>query len=215
MAKEELRNTVNENRAAKYKQVISKRQDLTIILENVQDPHNIGAVVRSCDAVGISELFIIHTLDCYNVQHKKVGKNSSSGARKWIKMHYFDDLQSCFNEVKAKYKKVYGTHLSSESVSLFNLDLTESVALMFGNEQLGISPEALQMLDGNFLIPQYGMVQSLNISVACAVSLFEASRQRAEKNMYDHSFDDKNSSHTEMFEWFEANHIDYIHKKEK
>jgi tRNA (guanosine-2'-O-)-methyltransferase len=88
-------------------------------------------------------------------------------------------------EVRKKYKSIYGTHLAKESKSLYDLDLTESVALMFGNEHDGISDEALEFLDGNFIIPQYGMVKSLNISVACAVSVYEACRQRIMKGMYD------------------------------
>ena len=215
MAKEKLNDAVNENRAIKYKKVIANRQEITIILENVYDPHNIGAVVRSCDAVGISEIFIVETTINQNLAYKKVGKNSSSGARKWIKTHCFENLESCFTEVRSRYKKIFGTHLSTESVSLYDLELTDPVALMFGNEQLGLSSEALTMIDGNFIIPQYGMVQSLNISVACAVSLFEASRQRSVRNMYNQPFDDKNTSHSEMFDWFASKHIDYVRNKEK
>lgn len=86
--------------------------------------------------------------------------------------------------VKAKYDLVYATHLSQDSVSLYDLELTGSVALLFGNERLGLSPEILKHTNGNFIIPMQGMVQSLNISVACAVSLFEAMRQRINAGLY-------------------------------
>jgi tRNA (guanosine-2'-O-)-methyltransferase len=220
MAKETLtalisRDTITEDRADRFKEVIAKRQNLTVILENVHDPHNIGAVIRSCDAIGISEIYVLYSEHSYNFLSQKIGKNASSGARKWVKAHYFGNLNECIEAVRRKYDKIYGTHLSETSQSLYELDLTAPVALMFGNEQKGISQEALACLDGNFIIPQHGMVQSLNISVACAVSLFEASRQRTVKGMYSHPFDDNNVAHNEMFDGFVTKHFDYIRKKEK
>ena len=209
------RDTVTEGRTQRFQEVISKRQNLTVILENVHDPHNIGAVIRSCDAIGISEIFVLYTEHSYNFLSQKIGKNASSGARKWVKAHYFGNLENCFAEVRTKYPKIFGTHLSESSQSLFDLNLSEPVALMFGNEQKGISDAALELLDGNFTIPQYGMVQSLNISVACAVSLFEASRQRMVKGMYDLPFDVENAGHQEMFDGFVTKHFDYIRKNEK
>lgn len=208
------RDTVNEDRTTRFQEVIAKRQNLTVILENVHDPHNIGAVIRSCDAIGISEIYVLYTESSYNFLSQKIGKNASSGARKWVTAHYFGDLDTCFAAVRAKYDKIYGTHLSETSSSLYDLDLSGPVALMFGNEQKGISDEALKLLDGNFIIPQHGMVQSLNISVACAVSLFEASRQRTVKGMYDQPYDDQNPRHSEMFDNFVLRHFDYINKKE-
>jgi tRNA (guanosine-2'-O-)-methyltransferase len=208
------RDTINDDRSKKFRDVIARRQNLTVILENVNDPHNVGAVIRSCDAIGISEVYIVYTENSYNFLSQKIGKNASSGARKWVEAHYFGDLMECLAAVRKKYTKIYGTHLSETSQSLFALDLKEPVALMFGNEQKGISDEALKELDGNFIIPQYGMVQSLNISVACAVSLFEASRQRKEVGLYDLPFDDNNVSHNAMYDAFIVKHFDYINKKE-
>lgn len=215
MADKVLNNAVNEGRAEKFKNVIAKRQSIAVILENVHDPHNIGAIVRSCDAVGVSEVFIIYTEGTHNYATKKVGKNASSGARKWIKTHYFGNVVDCISEVRKKYYKIYGTHLSHDSVSLYDLNLTDNVALMFGNEHLGISDDAIKLLDGNFIIPQYGMVQSLNVSVACAVSLFEASRQRQLANFYNNSYNDQSPAHQSMFEWFTMRHLESIRKKEK
>lgn len=220
MAKETIttgitQESITEDRATRFKEVIAKRQNLTVILENVHDPHNIGAVIRSCDAIGIAEIYVLYTEHSYNFLSQKIGKNASSGARKWVKAHYFGNLDDCITAVRKKYDKIYGTHLSESSQSLYALDLTAPVALMFGNEQKGISDAALACLDGNFIIPQHGMVQSLNISVACAVSLFEALRQRSVKGMYDLPFDDQNVAHHEMFDGFVHKHFDYIRKKEK
>jgi tRNA (guanosine-2'-O-)-methyltransferase len=81
--------------------------------------------------------------------------------------------------LREKYDKIYTTHLAADSVSLYDIDFTGSVALVFGNEQEGVSNEIRSMCDGNFIIPQMGIIRSLNISVACAVSIYEALRQRS------------------------------------
>lgn len=204
---------ISDERINKLQHLVARRQNLTVILENVHDPHNIGAVLRSCDAVGISEIFIVYTDSCFNQLHQKVGRNASSGAQKWVQVHYFGDLKACINEVRSKYELILGTHLSENSKSLFELDLTKPVALMFGNEKDGISEEALAVLDGNYIIPQYGMVQSLNISVACAVSLFEAARQRTAKGMYNEIYDSSNSEHKQMFDYYLNRHFEFIRSK--
>ncbi len=210
-----MRDAVTDERTKRFKEVIAKRQNLTVILENVHDPHNIGAVIRSCDAVGVSEVFILYTEASHNFLKQKVGKNTSSGTRKWVKTHYFGEIESCFEQVRSRYHNIFGTNLGENTQSLYDLDLTQPVALMFGNEQKGISEKARSLLDGNFIIPQHGMVQSLNISVACAVSLFEASRQRLAKKMYSGDFNVDSGVHNEMFDGFVQKHFEYINKKEK
>lgn len=170
-------------REAKIKRVLSQRQpDLTLIFENVWDPHNISAVLRTADAVGVMEVYVLYT---QNVKSTKLGKRSSSSAKKWITPHYYYDVNECVQAVRKKYDRLYATHLATDSKSLYELDLTERVALVFGNESEGISKDLASLCDGNFIIPMHGMVQSLNISVACAVSLYEAQRQRALKGFYD------------------------------
>ncbi len=170
-------------RKNKITNVLSKRQsDLTIVFEDVHDPHNISAVMRTCDAVGVQEIYILNTK---TVQTDYFGKRSSASAAGWLTIHHFDNVEACFKEVKKRFEKVFATHLGEQAHSLYELDLTQSVALVFGNEHSGVSEEALKYCDGNFIIPQVGMVQSLNISVACAVSLYEAFRQRNEKGFYN------------------------------
>lgn len=163
--------------------VLSKRQpDLTVVLENVFDPHNISAVMRTCDAVGIQDIYILnHKIP----PHRKWGAKSSSSAAKWLTIHQFTDATECFAELRKHYKKIYTTHLSSDAVSLHELNLTEPVALVFGNEHSGVSEEIISMADGNFIIPQVGIIKSLNISVACAVTLYEAFRQKNNAGHYD------------------------------
>lgn len=163
--------------------VLNKRQpDLTVLLENVFDPHNISAVMRTCDAVGIQDIYILNTKI---PAHKKWGAKSSSSAAKWLTVHQFTDTAACFAELRKHYKKIYTTHLSSDAVGLYELNLTEPVALVFGNEHSGVSEEIIAMADGNFIIPQVGIIKSLNISVACAVSLYEAFRQKSKAGHYN------------------------------
>jgi len=170
-------------REEKLKKVIATKQsNLTIIMENIDDPHNIAACLRSCDAVGVKEVYI---LDSNKYTAERLGKKSSASATKWLDIHKFTDINECFATVRAKYDKIYSTHLSTTSKSLHDLDLAASVALVFGNEKDGVTEDALDRSDGNFIIPQYGLIQSLNISVACAVSLYEALRQRTNAGMYE------------------------------
>ena len=163
--------------------VLNKRQpDLTVLLENVFDPHNISAVMRTCDAVGIQAIYILNTKI---PPHKKWGAKSSSSAAKWLTIHQFTDVVECFAELRKDFKKIYTTHLSTDAVGLHELDLTEPVVLVFGNEHSGVSEEIIAKADGNFIIPQVGIIKSLNISVACAVSLYEAYRQKNNAGHYD------------------------------
>jgi tRNA (guanosine-2'-O-)-methyltransferase len=169
-------------RKAKFESVLSHRQpDLTIVLENVFDPHNISAVMRTCDAVGVQDVYILNTRI---PRHKKWGSKSSSSAAKWLTVHQFEDLDACVSQLRSRYKRILTTHLSSDAVTLHRIDFTESIALIFGNEHSGVTDEMRALADGNFIIPQVGIIQSLNISVACAVTLYEAYRQKNEAGFY-------------------------------
>jgi tRNA (guanosine-2'-O-)-methyltransferase len=154
---------------------MNRRFDVTVILENVHDPHNISAVLRSCDAVGIAEVYVIDDVK----YSKRVGKKSSSSANKWVDVHSYTTVDECLLVVKQKYDKILCTHLNAEATDLYNNDFSKgSIALVFGNEHEGVSLELLSKCDGNIFIPQIGMISSLNISVACAVSVYEVFRQR-------------------------------------
>lgn len=162
--------------------VLNHRQpDLTVVLENVFDPHNVSAVMRTCDAVGIQDVYILNNRI---PPHRKWGYRSSSTAAKWLSIHQFTNAEECFEAVRKRYKKVYTSHLGTDSSDLYSLDLTESIALVFGNETFGVSDDIRKFSDGDFIIPQVGIIKSLNISVACAVTLYEAFRQKKEKGDY-------------------------------
>lgn len=169
--------------------VLNKRQgDITIVLENVFDPHNISAVMRTADAVGLQDIYILNTKI---PRHKKWGAKSSSSAAKWLSIHQFENAEECFLSLRTRYSKILTTHLSSDAVGLYEIDMTQPIALVFGNEHSGVSDEIRSLADGNFIIPQVGIIQSLNISVACAVTLYEGMRQRTNAGLYNQqSLDD-------------------------
>ena len=178
--------------------VLNKRQPaITVVLENVSDPHNISAVMRTCDAIGIQDIYVLNTTI---EKHKKWGAKSSSSAAKWLTVHQFTDVKTCFEVLRKNYQKIYTTHLSTDAVDLYDIDLTESVALVFGNEHSGVSDELIGLCDGNFIIPQVGIIKSLNISVACAVTLYEAYRQKKIAGHYD-----QQQLSTEKLEQLKAN----------
>jgi len=170
-------------REAKIKKVLNRRQGgVVVVMENVHDPHNISAVMRTCDAIGVQYVFVLNNSI---PRHKKFAKSSSASALGWLTVRQFSDTAACMAEVRKHCDKIYATHLGVQSHSLYDLNLTENIALVFGNEREGVTEECLAHCDGNFIIPQMGMVQSLNISVACAITLYETFRQRNNAGLYD------------------------------
>jgi len=186
-------------RSEKLLRVLHQRQsNLTVVMENVQDPHNISAVMRTCDAVGIQDIYILNTKI---PKHKKFGAKSSSSALKWLTIHQFDNAITCFEALRKNYSTILTTHLSTDAVSLYEIDFTKTVALVFGNEHEGVSDEVRNLADGNFIIPQMGIIQSLNISVACAVSIYEAYRQKSIAGHYQQISLSKERMDGLMNEW--------------
>jgi len=174
---------MTSERQQRIESVLNRRQpDLTIVLENVFDPHNISAIMRTCDAVGIQELYVLNTKI---PMHEKWGFKSSRSAIKWVTAHEYITVKECVTAVRSNYKTVLTTRLENDAVSLYEVDLTGSIALVLGNEQNGISEELSELADGSITIPQVGMLHSLNISVACAVILYEAFRQKSKAGHYE------------------------------
>jgi tRNA (guanosine-2'-O-)-methyltransferase len=176
-----LRKAITERRKEKIIAVASARQDsLRLVLENVHDPHNVSAVFRSCDAVGIPKVSLIYNIEKY----PKIGSKSSASAFKWVQKEKFTEVEMCYKTLREEGFTILASSLKPNSLNLYDLDLTKKVALVFGNEHRGISDEAENLADNIFYIPMQGMVQSLNISVAAAVTLYEAMRQRMLKGLY-------------------------------
>lgn len=173
-----------EKRAGKIERVVKARQQsLTVVFENIHDPHNVSAIFRTCDAVGVPNVSLVYTEEKF----PKIGKKSSASAFKWVGKEKFKSVKGCYDELHGRGFKVYASAIAEGAKNLYELDLTGKVAIVLGNEHRGVSEEAAELADEKFLIPMHGMVQSLNVSVAAAVVLYEALRQRRDKGMYEKS----------------------------
>ena len=187
-------------RSAKVEDLVRWRQfDLTVVLENVHDPHNLGAIIRTCDAAGIGTVHVIYSQEGENSQIKYVGKRASRGAAKWVDVLFYKNVADCVQFLRDRQFRIYATHLGVQSQSVYDLDLTQSVAIVFGNEKDGISKDLLSVCDGNISIPMFGMVQSLNVSNAAAVILFEIVRQRIQNGSFDRELDSSNAQMMSTF----------------
>lgn len=178
-----------EERIIKVTKLLSKRKDdITIVFENILDPHNIAACLRTCDAAGILEVHIVYSPNYKRLisKLKTEGLGSSATAKKWVNVYAYTDIQLCYNKLKEQNFQILTSKVSDNSKSLYEIDFVNNkIALVFGNERNGLSELAYKNTDGHFNIPQIGMVESLNISVACAVSLYESYRQKSKHNLYD------------------------------
>lgn len=173
----------SDERTTKMMRVVQQRQQGIVVLQDIQDPHNAEAVLRNCDAFGFQEVwFIFEKATPFNPA--KVGKATSSSANKWLDYRIFNDTTTCMQELRNQGYESYGTVLSETAVSMYKTDFTKpNIALLFGNESKGLSPEATALCDNHIMIPMHGMVQSLNLSVTAGIFLFEVTRQRTQKGI--------------------------------
>ncbi len=172
-----------DRRQGRVAGVLARRQpDLTVVLENVHDPHNVSAVLRSCDAVGVLR---VHTIYTEEERPEGFARTTSASAAKWVDAVHHHSVADCYAALRAEGFAIVATAVRPDSADLYDLDLTRPTALVFGNEQRGASDEAVAGADALCVIPMMGMVQSLNISVACAVTLYETLRQRRAAGAYD------------------------------
>ena len=171
---------VSEERLNKMKKILNTRQDtLRVFMDYVYSPHNLSAIVRTCDAVNVGKLYYRH--------QKKVKLNNeiTMGAHKWIFHEYIDDIENFYQKIKSRGYQVVVTLLDEDTVDFREVDYTKPTLIVLGNEVDGASEISIKYADKKVIIPMYGMSQSLNVSVANAVILYEAQRQRALKGMYD------------------------------
>jgi tRNA (guanosine-2'-O-)-methyltransferase len=170
-------------REQRIREVLERRQpDLTVVLENVHDAHNLSAVLRSCDAVGVLRVHAVYTVE---PPPAALARTTSGSASKWVEARFHDSIPACYGALRAEGHHILTTALTETSASLHEVDFTGPTAVVFGNENRGASEEAIALADGTLFIPMMGMVESLNISVACAVTLYEALRQRFAAGAYD------------------------------
>jgi len=169
-------------REAKIRRVLSLRQhDLALVMANIHDPHNVSAIYRSCDAFGVPQVHLYYTRTAF----PSLGEKSSASARKWVETVRHKTAEDLMAALRAKNMRVYATSCSPEARPMGEYDLAAPAAVILGNEHSGVDPELLPLVDGELYIPMYGMIQSFNVSVAAALILGEASRQRALAGKYD------------------------------
>ena len=171
-------------RQERIERAIDRRQpDLSLVLEDIHDPHNVSAVLRTCDAVGVFRVHLVYVKE--TPPRKAFARTTSGSAAKWIEIVRHDSIGACYERLRVDGLRILVTALEAESVDVYETDLSGPVALIFGNEMRGVSDEAISGADGLISLPMLGMIQSLNISVACAITLYEAMRQRRHAGRYD------------------------------
>lgn len=184
-------------RFAKLKAVLDRRQpDLTVLAEDVHKAHNIAAVLRTCDAVGVSELHAVSPGGEF-ARHRGI----SGGSRKWVRVRLHRDLEAAATALKSSGFHVVAANLSSRSTDYRGWDFTRPTALLLGSELLGVSARAAALAEAELHVPMRGLVASLNVSVAAAVILYEAARQREAAGLYDHCRLDATTYRELLFEW--------------
>jgi len=167
-------------RFQRIKQMLDKRQpDLTVCMEDVHKPHNLAAIVRTCDAIGVHEVHAV-----WSSAETRLGGGTATGSQNWVKLNSHSKVADAIQQLKAQGMQVLATNLSATAVDFREVDYTKPTAILMGQEKFGITPEALTLADQDIIIPMVGMVQSLNVSVATATILYEAQRQRAAAGMY-------------------------------
>ena len=176
-----MNRTVTPQRRARIERVLSwRQQDLTLALANIHDPHNVSAIYRSCDAFGVAEVHLYYTDTPFPV----LGRKSSASARKWVDSIRHKTPDSLIAGLRTGGRRILATSCSDTARPLADWDFTWPTAVIMGNEHRGVNKELATYVDGELYIPMYGMIRSFNVSVAAAVILAEASRQRALAGMY-------------------------------
>ena len=181
----------------RIRQTLDKRQpDLTVITDEVYKPHNLSAIARTCDAVGIPQIHCVWPNDSYRLRTA-----STAGSADWIDVCTHPDITTGIQELQNQGMTVVAAHLTDRAIDYRDYDFTQPTALLMGTEKEGVSDEASAAADEHLIIPMHGMVQSFNVSVAAAIILNEASFQRQQAGMYDDSRLPQEWYERLLFEW--------------
>ena len=184
-------------RFARIRRALSRRQpDLTVLMDRVNKSHNFSAILRNCDATGVLAAHVVPPDRGLDLHH-----GTSAGTKKWVDVRRHDDVESAAAHLHEEGFTLLAAHPSEASVDFRDVDYTRPTAVMMGAELHGVSPEGLQLADRHIVIPMAGMVHSLNVSVATALILFEAKRQRTEAGMYEESRLPPEEFERRLFEW--------------
>ena len=188
---------MTERRRGLIDSVLAKRQpDLTILAERLHKPRNFSAIVRTCDAVGISEVHAVPGEAGLEVHWR-----TSQGAEKWVGVRPHESLAAACGYLRDRGFQLVAAHLSEAAEDYRQVDYTVPTALLVGTELFGVSTEALGLSDRQVMVPMKGMTRSLNVSVACAIVLYEAMRQRDAAGLYGGSKLDPAVQARLRFEW--------------
>ena len=191
--------SVLPRRFKRIKSVLNRRiQDLTVLVEGVSKPHNLSAILRTCDAAGVFEANFI----C-NKHEVKTFNSTAQGSQKWVKLNNYSSSIDAAKKLKKKGFKLFGTTLNKKSIDYRKLDFTQNTCFILGAEKWGLSEDLISEVDECIYIPMYGMVQSLNVSVAASILLFEAIRQRDQKGLLPQNGEgiDPQQYQKTLFEW--------------
>jgi len=172
---------MNSERYARICEMLARRQpDLTVCMEQVHKPHNVSAIVRTADAVGVHEVHAV-----WPGKNMRTMASSAAGSNSWVTVKTHPTIADAVTQLKSSGMQILATHLSDKAVDFRDIDYTRPTCILMGQEKTGISQEALDLADQDIIIPMIGMVQSLNVSVASALILYEAQRQRQNAGMYE------------------------------
>lgn len=192
----------------RLRRVLERRQpDLTVLLEDVHKAHNLSAIVRSSDAAGVFE---VHAVASDSLTMSRL---RSAGVDKWVKVNSYETLESAASALRDEGKRLLAAHPAEDAVDFRAVDFTVPTAILFGQEKDGLTQNALAQIDGLLKIPMMGFVGSLNVSVAAALILFEAQRQRRDAGLYDKSRLHPAIFQKTLFEWAHPKVADYCRQK--
>ncbi|MEC8443936.1 MAG: tRNA (guanosine(18)-2'-O)-methyltransferase TrmH, partial [Pseudomonadota bacterium] len=184
-------------RYERIRQTLDMRQpDLTVITDEVYKPHNLAAIARTCDAVGIPKIHCVWPRDKYRLRSA-----STAGSADWIEVQTHSDITSGIKSLQAQGVKVVAAHLTDRAIDYRDYDFTQPTALLMGTEKEGVSDEASDLADEHLIIPMRGMVQSFNVSVAAAIILNEAHYQRQQAGLYEQQRLPQDWYDRLLFEW--------------
>eukprot|EP01134_Creolimax_fragrantissima_P004228 CFRG4228T1 len=160
---------IKPSRLNRQKDVLATRNTVRVVLENITDPHNAAAVVRSAECLGVQDIHVIESTSMMRI-NDSVAANSS----KWVTVHHHMSTQDCFDYLREKNYKIMASSLSetSKPIGEFDFSTEEDIALVFGNEARGISKSVAKLADEMYVLPMCGMTQSYNLSVSVAMSLY-------------------------------------------
>ncbi len=148
-----------------------------VVVENLHNPHNMSAVLRSCEAMGIQNVDVVD-----EQKEFKVARGITKGSHKWLTLKRHDDFATMAKQLKSEGFSLYAAMPAPDALPLDTVPVTEKIAIVFGNEHGGVSDTALEHCDGRFVIPMQGFVESFNVSVAVAISIYDlTTRARKER----------------------------------